>query len=46
MNNAVQDSGILNNDLDKRVLWYNEWLLPFDIDKCNILHFGKKEPQH
>ena len=44
--NTVQDSGILKNDLDKLVLWSKEWLLPFNIDKCNILHFGKNNPQH
>ena len=42
--NTVQDSGILKNDLDKLVLLSKEWLLPFNIDKCNILHFGKNNP--
>ena len=41
--NTVQDSGILKNDLNKLVLW-SEWLLPFNTDKCNILHFGKNNP--
>ena len=26
------------------MLWSKEWLLPFNIDKCNILHFGKNNP--
>ena len=38
--NTVQDSGILKTDLNKLVLW----LLPFNTDKCNILHFGKNNP--
>ena len=38
--NTVQDSGILKNDVNKLVLW----LLPFNTDKCNILHFGKNNP--
>ena len=38
--NNLQDSGILKNDLDKLVVWCKEWLLPFNIDKCNILPFG------
>ena len=42
--NTVQDSGILINDLNKLVLWSKEWLLPFNTDKCNILHFGKNNP--
>ena len=42
--NTVQDSGILKNDLDKLVLWSKEWLLHFNIDKCNILHFGTNNP--
>ena len=40
----MQASGVLKNDLDKLVLWYKEWLLPFNIVKCNILHFGKNNP--
>ena len=42
--NTVQDSGILKNDLDILVLWSKEWVLPFNIDKCNVLDFGKKNP--
>ena len=30
--------------LDKLGLWSWEWLLPFNIDKCNILHFRKINP--
>ena len=41
---TVQDSGILENDLVKLGLWSKEWLLPFNIDKCNILDFGKNNP--
>ena len=36
--------GFLKNDLNKLVLWSKEWLLPFNTDKCNILHFGKNNP--
>ena len=42
--NTVQDSGILKNDLNKLVLWSKEWLRPFNTDICNILHFGKNNP--
>ena len=42
--NTVQDSGILTNDLNKLVLWFKEWLLPLNTEKCNILHFGKNNP--
>ena len=42
--NTVQDSGILKNDLNKLVLWSKEWLLSFNTEKCNILHFGKTTP--
>ena len=42
--NSVQDSGILKNHLNKLVLWSKEWLLSFNTDKCNILHFGKNNP--
>ena len=39
--NTVQDCGIFNDDLDKHVLWAKEWLLPFNINKSNILYFCK-----
>ena len=26
------------------MLWSKEWFLHFNIDKCNILHFGKNNP--
>ena len=42
--NTVQDGGILKNDLNKLVRWSKEWLLPFNTDGCNILHFGKTNP--
>ena len=44
MYSTVQDGGILKNDLDILVLWSKEWLLPFNIDKYTILHFGKNNP--
>ena len=31
-------------NLEKLVIWSKEWLLPFNTDKCNILHFGKNNP--
>ena len=30
--------------MNKLVLWSKEWLLPFNTDRCNILHFGKNNP--
>ena len=30
--------------MNKLVLWSKEWLLPFNTDKYNILHFGKNNP--
>ena len=41
---TVQDDVILQNDLNKLVLWSKEWLLPFNSDKCNVLHFGITTP--
>ena len=26
--------------------WSNEWLLPFNIEKCKVLHYGKVNPMN
>jgi len=34
----------LRTDLHNLVLWSKEWLMLFNIDKCNVMHFGHNNP--
>ena len=40
--NDIRNSTVLQNDLDKLVGWSKKWLLPFNIEKCKVIHYGKK----
>ena len=35
----------MQNDLDRLVVWYEEWLLPLNVSKCVVLHLGRNNPQ-
>ncbi len=39
--NSIDNSTLLQDDLNNLVAWSKKWLLPFNIDKCNVLHYGK-----
>ena len=39
--NTTENTTVLQDDLHKLYEWSNKWLLPFNIDKCSILHYGK-----
>ena len=32
---------IIQEDLNHLLQWSNKWLLPFNIEKCKVLHYGK-----
>lgn len=34
----------LHNDLEKIMQWSNDWLMPFNTDKCKVLHIGFNNP--
>jgi hypothetical protein len=34
----------LMTDISKIEKWSEDWLMPFNLDKCKILHFGKNNP--
>jgi hypothetical protein len=36
----------LQNDLDSKIAWSDEWLLRFNAAKCKILHLGKSSSQN
>ena len=39
--NAANLSGVIQADLVKLTEWSSKWLLPFNTDKCKVLHYGK-----
>ena len=41
-----RNSGSLQEDLDKLEKWSREWLLRFNELKCEVMHFGKGNPEH
>ena len=38
------DCDTLQDDLDLLCTWSNEWQMQFNIDKCKVMHIGKKNP--
>lgn len=38
---SVEDSKILQEDLNKIQAWSQHWLMPFNIDKCKVMHTGR-----
>ena len=39
--NSVDNCTLLQDDLDKLIEWSEKWLLPFNIEKCSVVHYGK-----
>ena len=39
------DHSQLQKDLDSLMKWSNTWQLKFNIKKCSVLYFGKKNPK-
>ena len=33
-------------DIDKLVQWSEKWDMPFNISKCKVMHFGRKNKRH
>ena len=40
-----QDAEQLQEDLDRLVSWSNIWQLPFNIEKCKVMHIGNTNPK-
>jgi hypothetical protein len=40
------DICLLQEDIDKLIKWSSTWQLPFNVDKCKVLHFNKKNPKN
>ncbi|XP_071941051.1 uncharacterized protein [Antedon mediterranea] len=40
--NNLDDAKKLQEDIDKLFKWSIKWQLPFNLDKCSVMHFGRK----
>ena len=40
----MEDSMLLQSDMDTLSVWSDTWLLRFRIDKCKVMHIGHKQP--
>ena len=41
--NTVNDSGILQNDIDKLVSWSKIWQMQFNVTKCHTMRISRKK---
>ena len=44
--NSAHLNHLIQEDLNHLLQWSNKWLLPFNIEKCNVLHYGKVNPKN
>jgi ribonuclease P/MRP protein subunit RPP40 len=42
---TMEDIGRLREDLVKLVTWSKEWLMLFNVDKCEVMHVGYNNPK-
>ena len=45
-NQNIHDSEELQRNSEKLMNWSQKWQLPFNTEKCNILHLLKNNPSH
>lgn len=38
---TAEDSKALQDDLNKVQIWSQNWLMPFNINKCKVMHMGR-----
>ena len=43
---SASDLSLIQDDLNNLMKWSNDWQLPFNVEKCKVLHFGKHNPNH
>ena len=44
--NSAHLNNLIQEDLNHLLQWSNKWLLPFNIEKCTVLHYGKVNPKN
>jgi len=37
------DRSMLNNDLDTVCEWADRWQMKFNVSKCKVMHYGRKD---
>jgi ribonuclease P/MRP protein subunit RPP40 len=40
----VGDDTRVRSDLDKLMAWSEKWKMPFNLDKCKVMHLGNQNP--
>ena len=46
LNSNVNGKEVLQNDLDAVRDWASKWKMEFNVDKCKIMHLGRRNPKH
>ena len=41
--NSIEDSVMLQEDLDRLIEWSNLWQMSFNVSKCKVMHIGSSE---
>ena len=36
----------MQSDLNKLAEWSDQWQMPFNVDKCKVMHFGRGNLNH
>ena len=44
--NSAHLNHLIREDLYHLLQWSNKWLLPLNIEKCKVLHYGKVNPKN
>ena len=44
--NQSVHKNILQEDLDHLAQWSDKWLLPFNVEKCKVLHYGRTNQEY
>ena len=43
---SEEECNIIQQDLDKIVKWSETWQMSFNVDKCKVMHVGKRNENH
>ena len=42
----IKDFDLIQKDIDTLIKWSSTWQLPFNLQKCKVVHYGKNNPHH